>query len=169
RSGQQAVPNSTGLCRLIRQLVRPKYPVTGLEEVLARYFAGGKLSESLTNVLVTAYDIEHRAPFFFKSMKAKAAPIGENLDFKLEDVARSTAAAPTYFAPAKVTTLDQSARYALIDGGVFAGNPAMCALAEAKKRLVREDDEILLVSLGTGKCDGPIRYDRAKNWGALQW
>src|SRR5262249_15239602 len=120
-------------------------------------------------VLVTAYDIEHRAPFFFKSMKAKAAPIGENLDFKLEDVARSTAAAPTYFAPAKVTTLDQSARYALIDGGGVAGNPAMCALAEAKKRLVREDDEILMVSLGTGKCDGPIRYDRAKNWGALQW
>ena len=35
-------------------------------------------------------------------------------------------AAPTYFEPAKVKSLIQ-AEYALIEGGVFVNNPALCA------------------------------------------
>jgi hypothetical protein len=51
----------------------------------------------------------------------------------------------------------------LIDGGVFANNPAMCAYAD-----VRQTDpgtEILIVSLGTGRHAEPIHY-RA---GLLGW
>jgi patatin-like phospholipase/acyl hydrolase len=44
----------------------------------------------------------------------------------MADAARATSAAPTYFSPAE---LDQDRHHyrALVDGGVFVNNPAMCA------------------------------------------
>ena len=57
--------------------------------------------------------------------------------------------------------------YALVDGGVFANNPAMCAFADAHR--FEEGADIVLVSLGTGQLERPIRYDDAKDWGMLEW
>ena len=51
----------------------------------------------------------------------------------MRQVARATSAAPTYFPPEKIPTDDPLQYYALIDGGVIANNPAMCAYAEAIK------------------------------------
>ena len=51
-------------------------------------------------------------------------------DYLLRDVARATSASPTYFEPARVHSLSEIS-YPLVDGGVFANNPALCAYAEA--------------------------------------
>jgi hypothetical protein len=66
---------------------------------------------------VTAYDIEERAAFFFRSRMLSAIP---RYDFSMVEVARATSAAPTYFEPVEVTDAAGARRYALIDGGVFA-------------------------------------------------
>jgi uncharacterized protein len=81
-------------------------------------------------------------------------------------VARATSAAPTYFEPEelKVTT----AHGALVDGGVYANNPAMCAYVETKK-LHPDVDDVLVVSLGTGQHTRPIHYAEAKDWGLAHW
>src|SRR5215204_3709350 len=42
-----------------------KYPATGIEEVAKEYFGELRLAEALTEVLVTAYEIEKRGPWFF--------------------------------------------------------------------------------------------------------
>jgi len=84
--------------------------------------------------------------------------------------ARATSAAPTYFEPALVVWPE--GRDVLVDGGVFANNPAMCAYAEARQKLEREGreaDDILLVSLGTGLYAKPFRYEEAKGWGVAGW
>ena len=46
-----------------------KYSEDGLEEVLQDYFAEEPLGSALTKVLITSYDIQNRAPLFFKSWK----------------------------------------------------------------------------------------------------
>src|SRR5438046_2491254 len=80
--------------------------------------------------IIPALDIGQRKPMFFKSEKAKLSPAD---DFAMRDVVRATTAAPTFFQPTKVQPADSSSSYGLVDGGIDAGNPAMCAYAEAIK------------------------------------
>ncbi len=144
-----------------------KYPADGIEAVLAAYFGETRLKDALTEVLVTAYDIEKRDPFFYRSRRARLDP---RYDVPMRVAARATSAAPTYFEPAKVEWPE--GRDVLVDGGVFANNPAMCAFAEAWQLLrdgARPEGEVLLVSLGTGQYVRPFRYEDAKDWGVAGW
>ena len=81
-------------------------------------------------MLIAAYETEQRFPFFFKRRRAR-----EDLayDFPIAKVAYATSAAPTYFEPLKLETGDTIDYFSLVDGGVYANNPAMCAYAEAKR------------------------------------
>src|SRR5215210_5704304 len=81
-------------------------------------------------------------------------------------VERATSAAPTYFEPEELKTTTPHG--GLIDGGVFANNPAMCAYVEAKK-LHPDADEVLVASFGTGQHTRPIHYGEAKDWGLAHW
>ncbi len=83
-------------------------------------------------------------------------------------VARATTAAPTFFETCKIDTQSVDEYYALIDGGVFANNPAMCAYVEARTRYPDAND-FVVVSLGTGDLTRPIYYDEAKDWGLIHW
>jgi uncharacterized protein len=149
----------------LNSLIEERYSAHGLEQILDKHFNNAYLSQSLTNVLVTAYELETRMAYFFKSHKSKN---NAGSDFLAKDAARATSAAPTYFEPAKVYNKSQSRSFAFIDGGVFANNPAMCALAEAKK-IFPDAQKFLVVSLGTGTYTEPILYQNAKNWGLVHW
>ena len=142
-----------------------KYSSAGLEQVLLEYFGDSRLRDAATDVLVTSYEIERRFPFFFKSSNARAR---SDYDFAACDVARATAAAPTYFAPMKLLTGTPEHHYTLIDGGVFANNPAACALVEARTTHPNAGG-YLVVSLGTGSMTRPVPADKAKRWGIAQW
>lgn len=132
----------------------------------------GSLSNIVPELLVTSYDIENRQPFLFKNWKARGYELQDNEraadnDFMLKDVSRATSAAPTFFTPAKITNRTGKT-YALIDGGVYANNPAMCAYVAAR-RLYPKADEYLIVSLGTGAIKKPIQYSDAVSFGILGW
>lgn len=146
-----------------------KYPSDGIEGVLKEYFGDSRLNESLTDVLVTSYDIEQRTPFFFKSSKARIDP---KYNFKIRDVARATSAAPTYFEPFKLLVADPSdlsEYYPLIDGGVYINNPALSGYAEAVRQFCDPGNDFLVVSLGTGQQTRRFPYERAKDWGLVGW
>lgn len=151
------------LLRLFR-LAEGKYPAHGIEHVLDRYFGSTRLSEARTDVLVTGYEIEHRTPFFFRSSRARRDVA---YDFLMKDAARATSAAPTYFEPARLPAANPAGYWALIDGGVFANNPAMCAYVDAK--LATAEEPACLLSLGTGVVTRPIPYHRARRWGIARW
>jgi patatin-like phospholipase/acyl hydrolase len=142
-----------------------RYDDSGLNAALARYLDGTRLSQSVTDLFITAYEIERREAFFFRSSRARTDPA---YDFTYSDVARATAAAPTYFEPARVRDVGGAAAYALIDGGVFALNPAMVAYAELAATGRAAEIE-LVVSLGTGVHTRPLRFEDARNWGQLEW
>ncbi len=158
--------------RALGSTLEEKYPSEGIEGVLDEYFGETRLQDALTSVLVTAYEIERRIPWFFRSEKAKGRI---DYDFPMKQVARATSAAPTYFEPVKIGAEDSSDYYALIDGGVFANNPALCAYVEARGYLEMEgssyppDADLLLVSLGTGELTRTLPYEEAKEWGLVRW
>jgi len=143
--------------------VDERYDDAGLNAALLRYLADGRLSEALTDVLVTAYDIQDRFAFFFRSARARTDP---TYDFPLFQVARATSAAPSYFEPAEATDVAAARTYPLIDGGIFAVNPSLCAYAD----VVAGAEELeLMLSLGTGEHTRPYTFEQTRDWGQLEW
>ena len=143
-------------------LLDERYSDAGLEAALQRYLGDAMLADAITPVLVTAYALEERRPFFFKSRRAEAQPAR---DYPMRAVARATSAAPTYFEPEPVPS-DRGGTVGLVDGGVCVVNPAMSAYAEMR----RDGAQISLVaSLGTGQQTRPIPTARARRWGELAW
>lgn len=129
-----------------------KYVVKGMSQLLHNYFSDLKLSELIRPCLITSYDMEHRRSFFFTQHDA-----ARNLDydFYVKDIARATSAAPGYFEPAQVRSM-AGTRYTLLDGGVFANNPALCAYAEAMQLFGQGEAQmitpadIIMISIGSG-------------------
>jgi uncharacterized protein len=140
-------------------LAEEKYPSDGIEEVSRQYFGDRRLAEALTEVLVAAYEIEGRIPWFFKRRHARD-PDKKGYDFLMRDVARATSAAPTYFEPLQLT-VDPDGNRAFIDGGVYANNPAMCAYVEARK-IHPDENDFLVVSLGTGELTRNMPYEEVR-------
>jgi patatin-like phospholipase/acyl hydrolase len=147
-------------------LAEEKYLPKGIEEVAKRYFEEVHLADALTEVLVTAYEIERRGPWFFKRRHARDEN-REGDNFLMRDVARATSAAPTYFEPLQLTWGPHGER-AFIDGGVHSNNPAMCAYVEARK-IYPEKNDFLVVSLGTGEPTREMPYEEVKGWGLALW
>jgi uncharacterized protein len=153
-------------------LAGPKYSSDGIEPVLKDYFGTTRIREALTSVLVTSYDTAAASPYFFKSYRASSASGSgtQDDDYLMWQVARATSAAPTYFPPFRLKSLDPSAAdKSLLDGGVFANNPAMCALADAYKLFRDFDMPALVVSVGTGNDDLRLVYNDVKGRGLLSW
>ncbi len=146
-------------------LINEKYSNQGLQQLLDQYLGHAKLTDCLTQVLLTSYDIEDRSPFFFKSTHAHK---DTKNNFLLKHAALATTAAPTFFEPAKIPYQNSRGYLSLIDGGVFAANPSLTALVEATK-IFPDADEYILVSLGTGKRTQPILHKKAKRWGLIGW
>ncbi|BET37232.1 patatin-like phospholipase family protein [Wolbachia pipientis] len=134
-----------------------QYPHKNIEFVLDKYFGDDTLQSTLNKVLIASYDIHNNCPFFFKSWKEG--------NIKLKDALRAATAAPTYFIP-KHLKIDQINRV-LVDGGVFANNPAACAYASGKRLF--PNDDILLLSIGTGRTDRSIEYANSKRFGKIGW
>ena len=142
-----------------------RYEDDGLNRALAQYLGDSWLSEALTDVLVTAYDIQGRFAFFFRSARARNDPA---YDFTLAQAARATSAAPSYFEPVEVTDRAGARTYPLIDGGVYAVNPSMCAYADVVGA-GRQDELALMLSLGTGAHTRAYSYQQTRWWGQLEW
>jgi patatin-like phospholipase/acyl hydrolase len=172
--------------RAARGIMVERYPAGALEQVLKDYMSGdgeaAMLSGALVPVLIPAYEIELRTPFFFRSVRAKDDP--KVFDFPVWQVARATSAAPTYFEAAHLVSGDDAADpFALVDGGVFANNPSMCAFADVRLRRHEEAKpklesiaaegvataDMVMVSLGTGELTRRIPWDEAKDWGFYGW
>jgi len=145
--------------------VDERYEDDGLDGALERYLGDAALSETLCDVLVTAYEIHDRFAFFFRSRRARNDP---TYDFPLTQVARATSAAPSYFEPAQVTDRAGVRTYPLIDGGVYAVNPSMCAYADVVATGQADRLELML-SLGTGAHTRAYTFEETRWWGQLAW
>ncbi|WP_298824626.1 patatin-like phospholipase family protein [uncultured Planococcus sp.] len=149
--------------KITRGIFARRYHARALEKALKKYFGPTMLSEAITAVVVPSYEIHGRFTAFFKSRDVTEKKIER--DVLMRDVARAGSAAPTYFVPKKIKAYPDAI---FIDGGVFANNPAMCAYAEAKE-IFPDDEDLLIVSLGTGNPQLTIEFGNFRNWGLLGW
>jgi patatin-like phospholipase/acyl hydrolase len=152
-------------------LTDEKYPAEHLEEALEDYFGDLRLNQLLKTCLITAYDTRRRETHFFT--KHDAGKSAKD-NFLVKDVCRATSAAPTYFEAARIKS-ETKIPYPLIDGGVFANNPALCAYAEARKLTIENTQtkstakNMVILSLGTGKIEKRYYYNEIKDWGLVEW
>ncbi|WP_265032662.1 patatin-like phospholipase family protein [Wolbachia endosymbiont (group A) of Sicus ferrugineus] len=136
-----------------------QYSYKNIEFILDKYFGKSTIADVSSNLLLTSYDIHNNCPFFFKSWR-------EDRNFiKLKDALRATTAAPTYFIPKRLK-INQTDRV-LVDGGVFANNPSACAYASGKRLF--PNDDIVLVSIGTGRTNRSIKYANSRIFGRIGW
>ncbi|MDR1235641.1 MAG: patatin-like phospholipase family protein [Holosporaceae bacterium] len=88
-------------------------------------------------------------------------------DFYLHDVLMMTSAAPTFFRPHHSTDTKTEDEFSGGDGGIFANNPTLIAYCSAKKKF--KDDNIILISLGTGSANNCTSIDKYDFLGKLEW
>ena len=125
-----------------------RYDSDGLLTSLRRHLGDARLADARPKILLTAYDLQRRRALLLRSSD----------DMSMVDAAHGSSAAPSYFEPARIGDLT------LVDGGVFATNPAMCAYAVCAR-----DDLDLLASFGCGELTRVIPYEKASDWGRLEW
>lgn len=170
-NGKDIFPPSLG--SNFRSYFKKKYNADALEKKFEEYFQNPatqepkqqvQLSETLARVLITAYDFDKKKLTLFDSKKAKKH---SKHNYELRHVARSTSAAPTFFASAQVKPVSSSQEHTYIDGGVVANNPTLAALIKSKKTH-KDAKEFHVVSLGTGKAE-KIMKEKLKEAGKLGW
>jgi hypothetical protein len=143
----------------------PKYSLAPLREAVERRLGQSTISEATRDLLVTSYDMTRSEPYFFKRWRAQENP---ERDFPIAAAALATSAAPTYFPSHGLQGR------ALVDGGVFAANPSVAAIAEALGRASDEPsrltpDDLFLVSVGTGEFETGYTQRQVSKWGKLGW
>lgn len=149
-----------------------KYDSGALEGLLKKYFKEIKLSQLLKPCIIPAYNIKGRNTHFFTQQNAVISPA---YDYLVWETARAAAAAPAYFEPARVHSFTGES-YPLVDGGVFANNPSLCAYTEAcqlyKKNIDSENitpAAIFMLSIGTGNYKRSYDYHKEAGWGEKGW
>lgn len=143
-----------------------EYRLESLLEALSDQFDELRLGDLQKKVLVSAFDLDAagKYPDSGRSWKAKffhnyPGP-GSDAAERVVDVALYTALAPTYFPVCS----------GFVDGGVVAGNPSVCALAQALHPETggQKLEDIILLSMGTGHNPRYLDVEYA-DWGLAQW
>jgi uncharacterized protein len=148
--------------RLARQPFVAKYRATALETALQHAFGEKLLGESIVPLVIPSFNLGENDVYLFKT------PHHERLkrDHRVPmwAVAMATSAAPTYF-PAFCLPGEH---VRLIDGGVWANNPAMVGVTEAISMFDRQLVDLRVLSLGT-TSELKLGRSRLNNAGLLGW
>ena len=144
------------------------YSNKNLKSELKAFFGDKRLSDIKKKVMIPTFDLDNEAssptertwkPKIFHNF---AGPDSDGRSL-IADVALYTSSAPTYFPSAD----------GYIDGGVYANNPTIVAIAQAISKRNRpaeraELDDLVVLSVGTGVS---LTYIKGKtlNWGYSQW
>nr|WP_269153829.1 CBASS cGAMP-activated phospholipase [Streptomyces caniscabiei] len=146
--------------RGLKHLMRAKYSAEPLRAALTEVFGERTFGESTKRLVITSYNVAADDVYLFRTPHLPG--LKRDWREKAVNVALATSAAPTYLPGMPL----DGAR--LVDGGVWANNPAMVALTEAVGPLSVPLDTIRVFSLGT-TTDVRHRHRRLDRGGLLPW
>ncbi|XP_022971661.1 patatin-like protein 2 [Cucurbita maxima] len=169
---------------LFGKVMGPKYDGKYLRELIKDLLGDIRLKQTLTQIIIPAFDIKLLQPVIFTTIDAKW---DELKNPKLADVCISTSAAPTFLPGHEFETMDSNGnvrKFDMVDGGVAANNPTLAAMTHVTKEMsmLRRRSELmkikpmeakrmLILSLGTGVPKNDEKYSAAvsSKWGMLGW
>ena len=119
----------------------PKYNTNALQAILKEVLGERKIGEAKTRLFIPAWHQQMGSVYIFKTAHHERL----RTDYKefAREAAMATSAAPTYFQEF-ITSRDVG----LVDGGVWANNPAGVAVAEGIGTLNWPPSEIRVLSIG---------------------
>ncbi|WP_175639111.1 CBASS cGAMP-activated phospholipase [Metabacillus schmidteae] len=157
KKGQEIFPKNL----FTNNLKSSKYSNKNLLSLLKQTFGDRKIEDAHTMICIPSIEHHKAEPKVFKTP--------HHSDYILDgcrymwEVALATSAAPLYFPAAEIGESECK-----IDGGLWANNPLLVAIAEAKK-LGFDLDQVKIFSLGTGDAIYQVNNEVAKNSGLLSW
>ena len=145
----------------ISAVLRSRHSRTVLENVLQEYLPQSILRDIAAPLMITSADVYTGGVHVFKSryLGDLGEPYERDGEVLLKDAILASCAAPTYFDPKAVGP------YLLTDGGLWANNPSIIALAEAISKFKKEVKEVRIFSVGTGHTT--TMYTKRGLWGLL--
>jgi patatin-like phospholipase/acyl hydrolase len=159
--GPSIFPNASSWWRCSLHWFKRKYSADPLEGALKACFANRLFGESEKRLVIPSYNLGEDDVYIFRTMHHERL----RRDFKVPawKVARSTAAAPTYFPTFRGIDSQR-----LIDGGVWANNPTMVAVVESYGTLGIPLENTHILSIGTSDALN-LRHRRLDESGVLGW
>lgn len=146
--------------RRARQHAAYAYDREPLQRLLERTFGGKSLRDSVCRLNIPAFEGRHSEVYIFKTP--------HHQDFKLDaresmvTAGLATAAAPTFFRAL------QNNGYVMIDGGVWANNPAMVAVVDALSCFDLDRHRVTVLSIGCG-AEPFMVTEKIMTGGLWQW
>lgn len=141
-------------------ILRAKHQASRLRAALEVQFGTRQLWESSVRLVIPSYSLDSNDVYLFKT------PHHPRLirDYKerVVDIALATSAAPTFLPVARLRN------NRLVDGGLWANNPALVGVVEAHSMLGAELSQIRVLSLGTTEAVEHLS-SRLDNGGLLPW
>ncbi|PON99257.1 Patatin-related protein [Trema orientale] len=163
---------ATAGAQIMSSLRAPEYDGLHLRRKVKEIVGDTLLADTLTNVVIPAYDMQNLRPIIFSTQQAK-----HNMsDVRLENVVISTSSTPYYFPLSKFAA--DGNQHFLVDGGIAANNPTLLGIREAAKILQRENasgfsqpdySNFLVLSLGTGSAKKQPDGHQIGSGGLLDW
>jgi patatin-like phospholipase/acyl hydrolase len=148
--------------RISSGLLRAKYSPLGLERLLRNHFGDALLGESKVPLVIPSFDIGENKLHLFKTPHHPR--LRRDWKIPLWQVAMATSAAPVYFPAYRIP----GEQVRLIDGGVWANNPAMVGVAEAVSMFEQPLESIRVLSVGT-TVDSRAGGTHRDGGGLLSW
>lgn len=153
-------PSIFGAGRRVGRLWRSKHGPDQLLAALVDAFGDRLLGSSTKRLIIPSYSLDSNDVYVFKTPHHPR--LRRDHKERMVDVAMATTAAPLFLPAFRL------GNNRLIDGGVWANNPALVAVAEAKSMLDVPLDAIRLLSMGTTD-DCVDLGDKLNRGGLLQW
>jgi len=123
-------------------LFASRYKNKKLQQKIKNIFGDKKLGEIQIPLIIPATDIGNGCVHVFKS--SYHGDFVRDKNILIADAVLASCGAPTYFDPYKVE------EYILADGGLWANNPSLVAVIDAKRRLAIDLNKVKVFSLGSG-------------------
>jgi len=144
----------------IRPVFCSLYDSLYLSEVLSDILGDIKLGEVSIPLLLPATDIGCGDVHVFKSSYFQ--DFTRDKYMLVRDAVVASCSAPTYFDPKRV------GEYLLADGGLWANDPSLASIIDAKYRLNIDLKDIRVFSLGTGRAKILYGVKTGRKWGFMR-
>lgn len=149
-----------GAGRRIGSLWRSKHGPDRLRAALGEVFGDRLLGSSTKRLVIPSYSLDSNDVYVFKTPHHPR--LRRDHKERMVDVAMATTAAPLFLPAFRL------GNNRLIDGGVWANNPTLVAVAEARSMLEVPLDAMRVLSMGTTD-DCVDLGDKLNRGGLLQW